>query len=123
MKYKRPLMYTRQMKVYLLDNDYDAWLILAERIGLKPATLARQVMVEYLMNNGFKSEETKKLLPSASGNVGIYFKLNADEAAVLDQLAWEQHKIRQTIVRDFVRKGLQEYLMNKAWRKHECEND
>lgn len=116
------MKYKRQMKVYLLDNDYDAWIVLSERMGLKPAVLARRVMISYLMNNGFTSEETKNMLPSASGNVGIYFQLNADETAVLDQLAWEQHKIRQSVVRDFVRKGLKEYLLNKAWGKTECEN-
>ena len=51
------------------------------------------------------------------------FQLDADETAVLDELAWEQHKLRQNVVRELVRNGLQDYLLSKAWGKTECEND
>lgn len=116
------MKYERQMKVYLRDFDYNAWVVLAERMGVKPATLARRVMVDYLINNGFTNDEAKIMLPEAEGKIGIYFQLDADETAVLDELAWEQHKLRQNVVRELVRNGLQDYLLSKAWGKQECEN-
>lgn len=91
----------RQIKVTLGD-DHDAWIALAERMGVRPAILAKQVMRDFLHTHGFASAEVRQMLPQTQGNVGIYFQLTAAETEKLDRMAWLLYKTRQSLVKSLV---------------------
>ncbi len=107
---------TRQLKVLLEADDYSAWLILSERLGKRPSTLARMVLADFMKEQGFDTEAggVSKLLAGNDTKPGVYFTVSAEQAKALNDMAWDLHKPRYALAADLVLKALEEWQQEKG---------
>lgn len=102
---------TRQLKVLFDANDYSVWLALSERLGKRPATLARMALCDFMKEHGLdtKAGGVSELLAGNDEKPGVYFTVSEEQAKALNDMAWEYHKPRYALVAELVLKALEEW--------------
>lgn len=110
---------TRQLKVLFDAEDYSAWLALAERLGKRPATLARMALSDFMKEHGFdtKAGGVSELLAGNDEKPSVYFTVSAEQAKALNDMAWDYHKPRYALVAELVIKALEEWQQEKGYEK------
>ncbi len=101
-----------RIKFMLNESERAYFSELCERIGLRPANLARKIICDFMRKEGFNDDLNLKEDTDA---VKIYFKLGSEYGSLFDSLCWQEQTRRNLMARQIIVDRI------KAFKKDEIQ--